>query len=257
MPAHPSRRDALITGAAALSATAVTTDAAATDAADAGPDATGELSFPDTALARKARGFLDEAAQPYLRNHSLRAFLFARAAAAQAGRRPGRDYDEEVLFLVCALHDMGLTRRAADDRQRFEVAGADLAARFLEDNGVTDTRVDTVWDGIALHTSPGFAASPVHRRRRPPEIGIAQRGILLDIEGGPDDLPPGYASRVHAVHPRLGGIRALSEDLETRSLADPVTAPPMTLPGEILHQLHPELPYTTWQTALDTNRWGD
>ncbi|MFE0100495.1 HD domain-containing protein [Streptomyces sp. NPDC059009] len=253
MPAHPSRRDAPITGAAALSAPAITTDAAADDDIDAAQG----LSFPGTTLARKARGFVDEEAQPYLRNHSLRAFLFGRAAAAQAGRRPGEDYDEEVLFLICALHDMGLTARAADDRQRFEVAGADLAARFLEDNGVTDTRVDTVWDGIALHTSPGFASSPVHRHRRPPEIGIGQHGILLDIEGGPDDLPPGYASRVHAVHPRLGGARALSETLEARSLSDPATAPPMTLPGEILHQLHPELPYTTWQMTLDASRWGD
>ncbi|WP_407286226.1 hypothetical protein [Streptomyces sp. BP-8] len=112
--------------------------------------------------------------------------------------------------------------------------------------------MDTVWDGIALHTSPGFAASPVHRHRRPPEIGIGQRGILLDIEGGPDDLPPGYASRVHAVHPRLGAARALSETLEARSLSDPATAPPMTLPGEILHQLHP--PRTSLHHLADDSR---
>ncbi|MGY5126909.1 hypothetical protein [Streptomyces nigrescens] len=105
MPAHPSRRDALATGAAALSAPAITTDAAADD----DTDATQGLSFPGTTLVRKVRDFVDEAAQPYLRNHSLRAFLFGRAAAAQAGRRPGKDYDEEVLFLICALHDMGLT----------------------------------------------------------------------------------------------------------------------------------------------------
>ncbi|ARX85249.1 MULTISPECIES: HD domain-containing protein [Streptomyces] len=241
MPAHPPHRDALATGTSS----------------DADTDPTQDLSFPGTDLSRSALGLVDDAAPPYLRNHSLRAFLFGRAAAAQAGCRPGEDYDEEVLFLICALHDLGLTERAADDRQRFEVAGADLAARFLEDNGITDSRVDAVWDGIALHTSPGFAASPVHRNRRPPEIGAAQRGILLDIEGGPDDLPPGYASRVHAAYPRLGGARALGAALESRSLSDPATAPPMTLPGEILHQLHPELPYTTWQMVLDASGWGD
>ncbi|MEV0317649.1 hypothetical protein ACIBKX_21350 [Streptomyces sp. NPDC050658] len=42
-----------------------------------------------------------------------------------------------------------------------------------------------------------------------------------------------------------------------RSLADPDTAPPMTLPGEILRRLHPELPYTIWQMTLDASGWGD
>jgi hypothetical protein len=31
----------------------------------------------------------------------------------------------------------------------------------------------------------------------------------------------------------------------------------MTLPGEILHQRHSELPYTTWEMILDASRWGD
>jgi hypothetical protein len=238
MSPAPSRRAVLAT--------------AATD----GNDNDDDLSFPVTALAREARRRVGEAQEPYLLNHSLRSFLFGRAAAAQAGCLPGEDYDEEVMFLICVLHDMGLTPQAHTG-QRFELDGADLAARFLEDNGVTDTRVDTVWDGIALHTSPSFRNSPVFQRRRPPEIGIAQGGIGLDVVGGPDDLPPGYAARVHAAYPRLGGSRVLSDAIEALGVADPATAPPMTLPGEILHQRHPELPYTTWEMMLDTSGWGD
>ena len=40
-------------------------------------------------------------------------------------------------------------------------------------------------------------------------------------------------------------------------LADPRKAPPMTLPGEILHQRHPSHPYLTWDTILNGSGWGD
>lgn len=224
-------------------------------AADASP---ADLSLPTTRLARRANALVVETQQPFLRHHSLRSFLFAREAARQQGRRGGEDYDPELVFLICVLHDMGLTDEGNTD-QRFEVAGADLAARFLEEHGVTDRRVDTVWEAIALHTSPHLHDSPVFQRRRPTEIGIAQTGIGIDV-GGPDDpgqLPPGFADRVHARYPRLGGSRALTEAILEQALANPRKAPPTTLPGEILHQRHPSLPYLTWDMILDANTWGD
>jgi hypothetical protein len=217
-----------------------------------------DLSFPATWLARRAHALVTGTQEPFLRNHSLRSFLFARAAAERQGRRPGQDYDAELVFLICALHDMGLTDEGNTDR-RFEVAGADLAARFLEQHGVTDRRVDTVWEAIALHTSPHLHESPVFQRRRPAEIGIAQIGIGIDV-GGPDDpgqLPPGFADRVHARYPRLGGSRALTDAILAQALADPRKAPPTTLAGEIVHQRHPALPYLTWDMILDANTWRD
>ncbi|SEF83352.1 HD domain-containing protein [Nonomuraea solani] len=226
--------------------------AASAPAAASAPD---DLSFPATRVAKAARKLVADE-KPYLRNHSLRSFLFARAVAAQVGRLPGRDYDAEVMFLICVLHDMGLTEHA-DTGQRFELDGADFAARFLERHGITDDRVDTVWDGIALHTSFGFNQSPVFARRRPPEIAIAQIGIGVDLTGGPGDLPDGYGERVHAAYPRHGGARALTDALVAQGLADPRKAPPMTLPGEILHQRHPEAPYITWEGFLAASGWDD
>ncbi|GAB3450615.1 HD domain-containing protein [Actinophytocola sediminis] len=211
-----------------------------------------DLSLPTTELAQRAHALVTEAQQPFLRNHSVRGFLFARAAATH------EDYDAELVFLICVLHDMGLTEQGNTD-QRFEVAGADLAARFLEEHGVTDRRVDTVWEAIALHTSPQLHESPVFQRRRPIEIGIAQTGIGIDI-GGPDDpdqLPGGFAERVHTHYPRLGGSRALTEAIVEQALTNPLKAPPTTLPGEIVHQRHPSVPYLTWNMILDANAWGD
>ncbi|ALG11170.1 HD domain-containing protein [Kibdelosporangium phytohabitans] len=212
----------------------------------------GDLSLPDTRVARAAAQLVARTQKPYLRNHSLRSYLFSQAVAA----RTGQDYDDEVLFLICALHDMGATS-LANTGQRFEVDGADFAARFLERNGITDSRVDTVWDGIAWHTSSGFSGSPVFRRRRRPEIGLAHAGIGIDVLGGPDDLPAGYAERVLAVYPRLDGIRALTQDLLKQAVADPRKAPPLTFPGEILHQLRPDLPYATWDMLLAASGWHD
>ena len=40
------------------------------------------------------------------------------------------DYDDELVFLGCLLHDLGVTDYGWGD-QRFEVEGADAAARFL------------------------------------------------------------------------------------------------------------------------------
>lgn len=212
------------------------------------------LSFPGTNLTRSAHRLINRTESRFLRNHSLRSFLFARAAAAQQGVLAGKDYDPELVFLICGLHDLGLTENAAED-VRFEVAGADLAAEFLQEQGADDAVVDTVWLAIAAHTSPQLHDSRFFRRRSP-ELQIAQNGIGIDLDG-PGDLPSGYAGRVNTAYPRYGGGRALFAAIEARALNSPTSAPPTTLSGELLHQRHPELPYLTLDLLLDANGWGD
>ncbi|GAB0105640.1 hypothetical protein JMUB6875_46210 [Nocardia sp. JMUB6875] len=206
---------------------------------------------PLTSLAVKAHRLLDQVAQPHVRNHSLRSYFYARAVAEQQQLA----CDDELVFLICALHDIGMTD-VADGDQRFEIDGADYAARFLEDNGVTDARVDIVWDAIAAHTS-GFVGSPVYQRRRPPEIQAAVIGIGIDLGGSPADLPPGYADEVTAQYPRLGGSPALFRTLEQQTLANPRKARPATLAGEILRQRHPEIRVETVEDILASSGWAD
>ncbi|MEU7141888.1 HD domain-containing protein [Nocardia sp. NPDC046473] len=213
------------------------------------------LALPSTSLADNASALIDRVLTPALRNHSVRGFLFGRAIADRHGLRPGADYDEEVMYLICALHDLGLAENASGER-RFEIDGADAAARFIEDNGVTDARVDTIWDAIAAHTT-GFTDSPIYRRRRPPETWLAVEGIGIDVMGGPVDLPPGYADQVHAIYPRLGGSRALIDAIEAQGLANPLQAPPASLAREIIRQRHPGLPEPSWDDVLVTSGWRD
>ncbi|MFE6861538.1 HD domain-containing protein [Nocardia sp. NPDC057668] len=213
------------------------------------------MTLPSTTLATDTLELITGALELHLRNHSIRGFLFGRALAAARGLRPGVDYDEENMFLICALHDIGLSDSATGP-QRFEVQGADYAAQYLESRGITDERVDIIWDAIAAHTT-GISDSPVYQRRRPAEIWISVAGIGLDIGGEPDDLPPGFADAVHATYPRLGGVRALTAAIERQVLADPHKAPPGTLSGEILRLTRPDLVPFTWNTVLETNSWGD
>ncbi|WP_280436249.1 HD domain-containing protein [Nocardia carnea] len=212
------------------------------------------LDLPASPLALAARTVIDTELTPALRNHSIRSFLFARAAAADRGLRAGADYDEEIVYLICALHDIGLAEVANGD-QRFEVDGADYAAEFLESRGVTDERVDIIWDAIAAHTT-GLSSSPVYRRRRPAAIWVAVDGIAIDIGGSADMLPAGYADRVHTDYPRLGGIRALTHLVEVQAVANPAKAQPGSLPGEIVRLTHPEL-VPTWQDIIAAAGWGD
>ncbi|SHN45876.1 HD domain-containing protein [Cryptosporangium aurantiacum] len=208
------------------------------------------MTAPATPLTKAVDEFVEATHPPLVRNHNQRSYLLARALADARGQ----DYDVELVYLICALHDVGLTDAGAGT-QRFEVDGADRAAELLEEHGATDAQIDTVWDAIALHTTPSLTASPVFGRRRPPEIRIAHAGITHDVLGGPDGLPPGFADRLLAIYPRLGGTPALTALIVAQVEADPRKAPPCTLPGELLHQRHPDAPYPTWDALVAVNGW--
>ena len=77
------------------------------------------LPAPDTPLAHDAFDFALEVHSPALANHSVRTYLFARLTADQRGLRPDTDYDDEVLFLACVLHDVGLTEDLAEGTTAF------------------------------------------------------------------------------------------------------------------------------------------
>src|SRR6476646_9619876 len=113
-------------------------------------------SLPDSDLCSAAMKFVFDVSPPFIANHCVRSYLFGRELAAVKGLRRDVDYDDELVFLSCILHDLGATDYANGDAL-FEVDGADAAARFLRDRGTSEARVTTVWQAIALHTSVGLA----------------------------------------------------------------------------------------------------
>ena len=164
-------------------------------------DTYGDLPFPRTGLALDALRPARDTEAPAIFNHSMRTYLYGRFLGEQRGLRPDHDYDDELLFLGCVLHDIGLTPHG-DRGGRFDVDGADTAAAFLHDRGVAADRVEVVWDAVALHLCFEVAI------RKRPEIALVTAGAGYDLGPEGPALPTGYADRVHAVLPRLRGRRA-------------------------------------------------
>ncbi|GAB2880903.1 HD domain-containing protein [Streptomyces mayteni] len=207
----------------------------------------GDLPIPRTAPARAAARFARSIEHPALFHHSVRSYLYGRFLGERQGLRAGHDYDDELLFLGCVLHDAGLSREG-NGEGTFDVDGADLAAGFLAEQGVADDRVAVVWDAVALHLHYDVAV------RKRPEIALVTLGAGYDI--GPDPqhpLPPGYVDRVHAVLPRLHAAAVLHDAIVGQALAKPHKAPPFTMPGELVRQRTGG----TWPGWRDLVGWGD
>jgi HD domain len=210
-----------------------------------------EHQLPDSGIARAARQFVFDVSPAFVAHHSLRSYLFARELATAKGLQPDVDYDDELVFLSCILHDLGVTEHANGD-QRFEVDGADAAARFLSDHGVSETRVTTAWQAIALHTSIGLA------HRFGPEQAITQMGIGADIVGTDKHLlPMGFADQVHSSWPRHDLGYALAEVIARQVHANPAKGPPLTFPGHLHQLVYPSIPPVTWFDVVGAAGWDD
>jgi HD domain len=203
--------------------------------------------LPSTELAKRTLRYVEGIEPRPIYLHSVRTYLYGRFVGEGQDLQAGRDYDDELLFLGCMLHDVGLTADGDGDA-RFDLDGADLAARYLTDQGLATDDVQLVWDAIALHLSPDIAA------RKRPEIALVSAGAGFDLGAGPGALPAGYADRVQAVFPRLGAARALRDAIVDQALATPQKAPPFTLPGELVRQRTGQQ-WPTWEEL--TSAWGD
>jgi len=160
------------------------------------------IRLPDSPLAMAAVDLGRAACPPFLFNHCMRTYLFGALLA----ERDRVSYDQEMIFIAAALHDLGLTRHYASAGQPFEVDGADAAKAFLVANGVTEARTELVWNAIALHAS-------VLVEHQPQQVGLVGDGAGADVFGSQvGTLPQG---RVRAI---MGGFPRLSFGTEFRDL---------------------------------------
>ncbi|MEE3750670.1 HD domain-containing protein [Mycobacterium intracellulare] len=156
-------------------------------------DTTAGIHVPDTALVREVTDFIRDSADELLFNHSRRVFFFG----ALQGMRRGVQPNLELLYVAAMFHDLGLTEHYRNSTVRFEVDGANAARDFLMDAGVDKADADTVWLGIALHTTPGVPEFLA------PEVALLQAGVEVDVVGvGREQLAPEALAAVIAAHPR-------------------------------------------------------
>jgi hypothetical protein len=153
----------------------------------------GGIRVPDSALAREVTEFIRDAEDDLLFNHSRRVFFFGALQGQRRGLRP----DLELLYTAAMFHDIGLTERYRSSTIRFEVDGANAAREFLASHGFDESHAQTVWLGIALHTTPGVPEFMA------PEVALLQAGVEVDVVGvGREQLSPEALAAVTAAHPR-------------------------------------------------------
>ncbi|MFD7664658.1 HD domain-containing protein [Streptomyces sp. NPDC059788] len=184
---------------------------------DALPQHPGALAALDIVTARE---------HPSIANHSIRTYLWALHEAARREMDPAKDFDPDLLYYACLLHDLG-TADDHDGPQRFEVEGADAAGAFLAARGLGPEQIDVVWEAIALHTSPQIA------ERRGPVTMLTRLGVVSDFK---DPGPEGRAVKaaIEERYPRLDFEAELTGAVVAQALRQQDKAPEFSWPGGLL-----------------------
>jgi hypothetical protein len=179
------------------------------------------VRLPDSRIARLATEFSRSAYPPYLFNHATRTFLFG----ALVGRTLGQTLDEEILYLACILHDLGLAERFQGELP-FEIQGAETAKRFLAEHAYDKQKIAIVWDGIAMH------ASPIGRFKQP-EIAMVGEGAGADV-AGPDltQIKKSDLEEILRAFPRLNFKTAF-----VKTCADVVRAHPQAASSSFMRDI--------------------
>ena len=157
------------------------------------PNLVHALVIPDSLLAKEATDVLREHSTDLLFNHSIRVYLFA----AEQGHQRKLRFDPELLYVAAAFHDLGLIKKFSSPDERFEVDGANAARQFLSTHNIPEDQVQTVWEAIALHTTPGIP------KYMGPEVALLNSGVLLDVIGvGFEHFPADILQDIIARYPR-------------------------------------------------------
>ncbi|RKT02868.1 HD domain-containing protein [Streptomyces sp. 3211.6] len=206
-------------------------------------------ALPDTPVAVSAVAYVRSCESEPTANHSIRSYVFAALLAEHEGLKPGADFDPDLLFHACVLHDLG-TSSAAPGAERFEVEGADMAARFLTGHGYDAQAVDLVWEAIALHATPGIA------ERRGVLAYLTRRGIGVDFGIGAEFMTDAQGAAVHHEHPRLDMVTALVDEIVRHAARSPQAGARYTLGGEFLRERAEPGATTFLERVASTSRWG-
>jgi hypothetical protein len=161
------------------------------------------VSVPDTPIVARAIEYAREHCEPYLFNHSMRSWLFCAAIAQQKSL----SHDPEVLAVATLLHDIGLAK-AFSGPLRFEVEGANAARAFAREQGMAEGRAQSIWDGVALNSTPSIALY------KEGEVALCTMGIGLDWGGfGYDLLTEAQIATIVDAYPRLQMKQLFTRDV--------------------------------------------
>ena len=155
------------------------------------PRSVAGIAVPSDAVSRSVWAWAHRSLPGYLRNHSIRAYLWAAAL----GDREGIAYDRPILWAASLFHDVGLTRLPRNT-MCFEVEGAELARRSLERRGMDPAAADRAAIAIILHMQPGVTLADGA------ESVLLDRSTGLDVRGDGYELVDGVRDGVMEAFPR-------------------------------------------------------
>jgi hypothetical protein len=168
---------------------------------------------PDSAICKAAEALCIEASEPYLVNHCLRAYFWARLVN---GKQP---VDDETLYVALLLHDLGLTQRyrlRPGEGECFTIPGARAAENLARSHLWDGKRARLTAEAITLHLNVAVGAP--HSR----EAQLVRFGSGADVAGlGLKAIPRDQRKEVAARYPRLGMKVSITRDLEAEACAHP------------------------------------
>ena len=169
---------------------------------------------PDSAMVRAALDLCRADSEPWLVNHCLRAYFFARLLDDGA-----RKFDDEALFVALLLHDLGLTdahRISGSEEQCFTVIGARAVTKLAREHGFGDARARLAAEAITLHLN--VVVGDAHGR----EAQLVREGSGADVAGlGLHRLARDQIAEVVARHPRLSLKREIQAPLSLEARERP------------------------------------
>lgn len=152
---------------------------------------------PDSPICREATALCQDASEPFLFNHCLRAYFWARLLDSGS-----KSFDDEAVFTAIMLHDLGLSdsyRLKGDKEQCFTLVGANKASEMAIKHGWSDKRALLTASAITLHLN--VAVGDEHGR----EAQMVRTGSGGDVAGL--DLHMLHDDQIAEVvnrYPRLG-----------------------------------------------------
>jgi hypothetical protein len=164
---------------------------------------------PDSAITRAATAMCQDVSPPFLFNHCLRAYFWARLL--DDGRVP---FDDEAVYTALMLHDMGLTEgcRHRNAGRCFTSVGAELAMELGAKHGWPERRVTLTVQAITLHLN--VVVNARHGR----EAEMVRAGSGGDAAGlGLDVLHADQIGAVVERYPRHGLKREFVRSLKAEA----------------------------------------
>lgn len=155
------------------------------------PSSIAGLPVPQDAISAETWQWAQSTLPKYLFTHSIRSYCWGAEIAAWEGRT----FDAQVLWTAAMFHDVGLTR-IPRNTMCFEVEGAEIARRFLEEHGMSAAAADRAAIAIILHMQPAVTSADGV------EALLLDRATAVDVRGAEYEVIERVRASVLRKYPR-------------------------------------------------------